>query len=96
MLFSGTFADGRTRTKTRSNTTVGYGDSTPETHFGRLILCFVMIFGTILMSMMTAVATGFIELNGSQALIQKHSDQSRRRMRVTRAVCRCYFVKPYS
>ena len=42
------------------------GDTTPETHFGRLIMCVVMILGTVLVSMLTAVATGFMELNGRQ------------------------------
>ena len=31
-------------------TTVGYGDSVPQTHFGRFVCVIVMIVGTILVS----------------------------------------------
>jgi hypothetical protein len=39
-------------------TTTGYGDNVPATMFGRFVCVVVMVFGTILVSMMTAAFTG--------------------------------------
>ena len=39
-------------------TTVGYGDNVPATHFGRFVCVFTMALGTIIVSLMTAAATG--------------------------------------
>eukprot|EP00277_Geminigera_cryophila_P008636 CAMPEP_0179406256 /NCGR_PEP_ID=MMETSP0799-20121207/780_1 /TAXON_ID=46947 /ORGANISM="Geminigera cryophila, Strain CCMP2564" /LENGTH=213 /DNA_ID=CAMNT_0021177273 /DNA_START=511 /DNA_END=1149 /DNA_ORIENTATION=+ len=67
-------------------TTVGYGDSVPQTHFGRFVCVWVMIGGAILLSLMTASATGFLILDKREQLICNHSEWSNRRQNVTCAV----------
>jgi hypothetical protein len=67
-------------------TTTGYGDSVPATMLGRFVCVIVMVFGTILVSMMTAACTEFLELNPHQALATKYSLNSRRTKRVTTAM----------
>ena len=70
-------------------TTVGYGDSVPYTHFGRMVLVMVMISGTILVSMMTAAATGFLNFTKEETLLTNHSEWEEKRTRVTKAMV-CY------
>jgi hypothetical protein len=69
-------------------TTVGYGDNVPSTHFGRFVCVVAMMLGTIIVSMMTAAATGFLHLTRSQKVISHTSDTAIGRRRVTMEIAR--------
>lgn len=47
-------------------TTVGYGDFYPRTFFGRLLDCFISIWGIFIISMMVVVLMSTLTLDGSE------------------------------
>ena len=63
-------------------TTTGYGDNVPASNLGRFVCVFVMLLGTILVSMMTAACTVFLESTPHQVLVTKYSLNSRRTKRI--------------
>lgn len=64
-------------------TTVGYGDNVPGTHFGRFVCVLVMAFGTVIVSMMTASATEFLNLTEKEEKLFKESQIMTSKRRVT-------------
>jgi hypothetical protein len=63
-------------------TTTGYGDNVSASNLGRFVCVFVMLLGTILVSMMTAACTEFLELTPHQVLVTKYPLNSRRTKRI--------------
>ena len=47
-------------------TTVGYGDFYPRTFFGRLLDCFISIWGIFIISMMVVVLMSTLTLDGGE------------------------------
>jgi hypothetical protein len=60
----------------------GLGDNVPASNLGRFVCVFVMLLGTVLVSMMTAACTEFLELTAHQLLVTKYFLNSRRTKRI--------------
>jgi hypothetical protein len=64
-------------------TTVGYGDNVPATALGRAVCVMVMVLGTILVALMTAACTEFLNTNTkADVLVTKSNKDLRRKMKL--------------
>jgi len=63
--------------------TVGYGDNVPATHLGRFTCVAVMLMGTVLVSLMTAAATAFLDFSMHEDTLFEHAQQARQKKELT-------------
>ncbi len=69
--------------------TVGYGDNVPATHLGRFTCVTVMLMGTVLVSLMTAAATAFLDFSMHEDTLFEHAKQARQKKELA-ATCALY------
>ena len=75
--------------------TVGYGDNVPVTHVGRFVCVAVMAVGAVLVAMMTAAATEFLNFSAHEETLCRHADAARRRRQLT-DTCAAYMQVRYA